>query len=296
MLHGEVDRTGDLGVVAVTTGVQHLQGHDLGVPVDTRHADAVVARGGEDSCHVRAVAVVVLNVGIVGHEVPSVHVAGIRRVGRASGLVQIRPANAGLERSIPVSSTATMIELVPVVRLQACGASMSVLAESFSPHWSLKSGLLGISPGLDRGVRRSGEDRGISWSDCSAAWSTDGLGATQAVPSGNDSTEVHTRGIQFGLDGARRRAGHEPDEQRRPRIGGRGGRNAPTPPLSSVRGSRTSSRSADGPRQRGVSWCSLLGWVENRWRLRVLRVDASGRLDGRWSQLSSLAACTLAVL
>src|SRR5690606_21750379 len=59
---------------AAAIAAEELQGHDLHVPGDTRHADAVVADGADGAGDVRAVAVVVPRVAVVVAEVVAVDV------------------------------------------------------------------------------------------------------------------------------------------------------------------------------------------------------------------------------
>ena len=73
-LHGVVEGADGVGDGAAAVGVEELQGHDLHVPVDAGHADAVVAHGADGAGHVRAVAVVVHRVAVVVDEVVAVDV------------------------------------------------------------------------------------------------------------------------------------------------------------------------------------------------------------------------------
>ena len=83
----------------------------------------------------RSVPVVVLDVPVVRDEVPAEDVPDVA-VGPEPpfGLTQRWYMNSGLFKSRPVSSTATIVDGVPVVTLQASGASMSMLFAWFSPH------------------------------------------------------------------------------------------------------------------------------------------------------------------
>ena len=84
-----------------------------------------------------------------------------------TGFVQILPAKSGLLRSIPVSSTATIVDGFPVVIPQASGASMSTLLALFRPQSWPKAGSFGVNGtdcGVDGRVGGGIDDPGSAWS------------------------------------------------------------------------------------------------------------------------------------
>ena len=80
MLDGIVDRLDDLADAGEAAAVEGLELQERDVPIDAGHAVAVVPLRREDAGHVRAVAVVVERVVVVGDEVPAEEVVGVGRV------------------------------------------------------------------------------------------------------------------------------------------------------------------------------------------------------------------------
>src|SRR5262249_29703084 len=74
VIHRVVERQHGVAERPAAVGVQELHRHYLHVPVDAGHADAVVPLGADDPGDVRAVAVVVVGIVVVGNEVPAVDV------------------------------------------------------------------------------------------------------------------------------------------------------------------------------------------------------------------------------